>query len=77
MGEIAVICTRLYPRRRGGNTGWFVTTKEMLARAVREIRDVESMKTSRASVLKPSFSLTRRGVGRSEISEAYSSPRDK
>lgn len=65
---------RGFIRRRGGNTGWFVTIKEMLARAVREIRDVESMKTSRASVLKLSFSLAVHGVGCSKSPKRYSSP---
>jgi len=41
---------------RRGNSEWFVAIKEMLARSVHKIRDAESMETSRASVLKLSFS---------------------
>jgi len=41
---------------RRGNSEWLVAIKEMLARSVHKIRDAESMETSRASVLKLSFS---------------------
>lgn len=59
--KTALIQLYLPPSRHGGNSEWFVPTEEMLACAVREIRDVESMETSRASALKPSFSLASLG----------------
>lgn len=55
---------------RDCDSGRFVPTKKMLARAVREIRDVESMETSRASVLKASFSLAARRASNARASKA-------
>lgn len=49
-------CLALFlARRRACNSQWFVSTRRKAA--LREIRDVKSMGTSRASVLKQTFSL--------------------